>query len=130
MKACVAPWRILVAGADAATLGLVSEWLAEAGCQVLQALENDPGAEDLAATPGFALAVVDVPFPRYGPSGLLQAVARRHPATPVLALSATLHPGVALCGEAARALGVAGVLPKPVGRDALLAAVNRLSRSA
>jgi hypothetical protein len=46
----------------------------------------------------------------------------------VLALSATFHASVECTGELARSLGVAGVLPKPLRRETLIAAVRNLSR--
>ena len=116
---------VLVVGADAATLGLVREWLVEAGLRVVDEpatpQQSDPGSRPL-------LVLVDVPFPRRGQSAPLQRVARQHAGTPVLALSPTFHSSVEPCGEVARSLGVAGVLPKPLRREALIAVVLQLSR--
>jgi CheY-like chemotaxis protein len=110
---------VLVVDADAPTLDLLREWLADAGWRVV----DEPAAAPV------ALVLVDVPFPRRGLSPPSLRAAQAHAGVPVLALSASFHPGVEGSGEAARALGVAGVLPKPLRRDALLAAVGRLSRS-
>jgi CheY-like chemotaxis protein len=115
------PWRVLVVGADPATFDLLDEWLAEADCHVAADSPHDAGPAN-----GYALVVVDVPYPRHRPCEVLQRVAARHDGTPVLALSATFHCGVDLCGEVARSLGVAGVLAKPIRRDALVSAVRRL----
>jgi CheY-like chemotaxis protein len=109
---------VLVVDADAATLGLLREWLGEAGWRVV----DEPGGEPV------ALVLVDVPYPRRGRSPPLLRAARAHAGTPVLALSPTIHPSAACTGELARALGVAGVLPMPLQREALIAAVRHLSR--
>ena len=109
---------VLVVGADAATLGLLHEWLAEAGWRVVV----EPGGVPV------ALLLVDVPFPRREQPPPLLHAARVHAGAPVLALSATFHPSVECSGEVARALGVAGVLAKPLRRESLIAAVRHLSR--
>lgn len=105
---------VLLLDTDPALRGLVSEWLTEGGYQV----------RDEAARPD--LIVVDVPFPRRGDSDRLRHLADRHPGTPVLALSPTFLAGAGRHGAVARELGVAGVLPKPLTREALLFAVMRL----
>jgi DNA-binding response OmpR family regulator len=112
--------RILVVDADPALLGLLEEWLAGQRCQVLA----DGG--DAAAQDCVDLAVVDVPFPRHGGLCQIKRVAERHPGVPILALSSNFFAGVASSGMAARALGVAAALPKPLSREALLAAVGKL----
>jgi DNA-binding response OmpR family regulator len=116
--------RVLVIGADRATVELLNEWLADHGWHVAEAQsesDTDPGP--------YALFVVDVPFPRRGLSQPLQRLASRHPGTPILALSATFHSSVECTGDVARVLGVAGVLPKPLQRDVLINAVQTLVRS-
>lgn len=115
--------RVLVIGADNATYGLLAQWLEDAGCEAV-----DEADAPCAPAGGWQVVVVEVPFPRDGLAGLRQ-VGARHPGVPVLALSATFLPHVARSGETARALGVAGVLPKPLQREALVAAVRRLSEA-
>jgi CheY-like chemotaxis protein len=110
---------VLVVDADAPTLDLLREWLADAGWRVV----DEPAAAPV------ALVLVDVPFPRRGLSPPSLRAAQVHAGVPVLALSASFHPSVEGSGEAARSLGVAGVLPKPLRREALLAAVGQLSRA-
>lgn len=114
------PRPVLVVGADPATRELLDEWLAADGWAVV----GDAQATDC------ALAIVDVPYPRDSGLELLRRVTREHPGTPLLAISATFFSTVARCGPCARALGVAGVLPKPLAREALLAAVRELARRA
>jgi DNA-binding response OmpR family regulator len=112
---------ISVVNADRATLGLLREWLGEAGYRVVDGDEQTEQA---------ALTIVDVPFTRRGGLELLQRVSVQDPAVPVLALSATFFSNVRCGGDCARVLGVAGVLPKPLARAALLEAVDGLLRPA
>jgi CheY-like chemotaxis protein len=126
---------VLVLDADAVTFDLLREWLGEAGFAVCASLEPaagaPPGARDAGCagrTAAYHLVIVDVPYPRAlraEPHRRLGALAGD---VPVLALSATFHSSVERSGEVARSLGVAGVLPKPLRRDALVSAVQHLSR--
>jgi len=109
--------RVLVVGTDAATYGLLAEWLADAGCDAASDVHADAG--------GWSLIVADVPFPR-SDAASLQALRARHAGVPILAMSATFLPGVERSGEAARGLGVSCVLAKPLGRDMLVGAVLHL----
>jgi CheY-like chemotaxis protein len=111
--------KILVMDADPALLGLLDEWMADLA-------EVTSGRSESAEGGDCDLLVVDVAFPRQGESNPLRRLAGRYPHTPVLALSSTFFHGIDAHGAVARSLGVAGVLPKPVGREALLAAVRRL----
>jgi DNA-binding response OmpR family regulator len=118
---------------DAALQGLLESWLHDEGIDVVApgaaASAAEPGAAASAANPAAAaidLVIVDVPFPRQGGVDLIRRIANRHPAVPVLALSSTFFSGVECCGPVARTLGVACVLPKPVTREALAAAVRRV----
>jgi DNA-binding response OmpR family regulator len=111
------PSKVLLIDADPALAELLEAWLAAGGCTVEQ-------ATPAASRDGFDLIVVDVPFPRQ--AGLLKDIATAHPRTPILALSSSFFPGIESTGQVARALGVAGVLAKPVSRSALLATVRRL----
>jgi DNA-binding response OmpR family regulator len=105
--------NILVVDADPPLHGLLEEWLTAQGWSVLR--EGDP----------VDLIVVDLAHPVRGGPDVLKRLAREHAGTPVLALSSSFFPSVASDGAVARTLGVAGVLPKPLTRDALLAAVRR-----
>jgi DNA-binding response OmpR family regulator len=113
-KTAVPVIRIL--DTDRATLDLLNEWLTSDGFAVTGA--NDPGVA--------ALMIVDVPFTRHGGRDLVQRASAQYPGTPILALSPTFFSNVACGGNCARSLGVAGVLPKPIGRDALIAAIRNL----
>jgi DNA-binding response OmpR family regulator len=111
--------RILVADADCALFGLLEEWFAASGWQLAGACQPDEAVQD-----GYDLVLVDIPFPRQG-HDVLKALSREHPGTPIIALSSNFFPGLEASGAVARELGVAAVLPKPVAREALIAAVER-----
>ena len=117
----ITPPRILIVGADPATLGLFQEWLAAGGYHVV-----DEESTDRADRDRFALAIIDAPFPRQSALDLLQRVNNEHPGTPVLAHSSAFFSSVMCCGGVAHKLGVACVLPKPAAREALIAAVHRV----
>jgi CheY-like chemotaxis protein len=119
---------ILVIGADGATRELLREWLAEAGWQVVEDAAAAPSSGEGKEGRGLALVLVDLAFPRLGRAEALQRVAHEHAGVPVLALSATFHASAEGSGQIARSLGVAGVLPKPIRREALMNAVRTLSR--
>jgi CheY-like chemotaxis protein len=110
---------VRIVNADGATLGLLQEWLGGAGYRV--------AAADT-ANEAPALTIVDVPFARHGGADLLSRIAAADPGVPILALSPTFFSNVRCGGGCAHLLGVAGVLPKPLAREALLAAVDRLAR--
>jgi CheY-like chemotaxis protein len=114
-----APVQVLVVDADHALLGLLQEWLDGHGCRVVA--ERDDGS---LAGQAFALAIVDVPFPRRGGSDALHRVARQFPGIPVFVLSSCFFAGIECTGAVARTLGVTGVLPKPLGRKALIDALR------
>jgi CheY-like chemotaxis protein len=110
----------LVLDADHDTLGLLREWLGEAGWSVHDAAVPHGKGRTV------DLILIDLAHPRRGDAAVpLQAIAAEHPRTPVLALSAMFHANVEPHGDVARQLQVDGVLPKPIRREALLAAVRR-----
>jgi DNA-binding response OmpR family regulator len=115
--------RILVADADCALYGLLREWFADQDYVLRGACQ--PGEP---ATDGYDVILVDLPFPRQGGQDAVRALEREHPGTPIVALSSNFLPGVEAAGTVARELGVAGVVPKPVDRCALIAAVRRVLR--
>lgn len=120
--------RVLVVDADPATQSLLEEWLTEHGCQVQSRRSEDnarPCEGQACQVNGFDLALVDVPFPRQG-LAQLERVALAHPGMPIVAMSSTFFGSVACTGAVARMLGVAGVLPKPLRREALINALSTL----
>jgi DNA-binding response OmpR family regulator len=112
---------IHIIGADRATYDLLSEWLTSAGFAVANAGGTDPAVSGPAV-----LAIIDVPFTRHGGHELVQRVAAQYPGVRMLALSPTLFSNVRCGGNCARALGVDGVLPKPIAREAMIATVRNL----
>ena len=112
--------RALIVDADPALYELLEEWLAAQGFGVAR------DAETADAVDGYALIVADVPAPKGGGLALLRRLAEEHPGTPVVALSSSFFAGIDSMGPVARTLGVAGVLPKPVTREALLRTVERV----
>lgn len=117
------PQPVLVLDSDALTQSMISEWLDADGWQVLE-----PAADRAAGEP--SLVVLDLPFPRAGSDDALQAIRQEYPDVPVIVISSTVFGNVGCCGPCAEMLGVSGVLPKPVSREALIAAVRRLARPA
>lgn len=109
--------RILVVDTDSACVALLEQWLTDAGFEVL----HDP---DVGVS--LDLAIVDVPQPRSGATQAFRRIAQRHPGTPILAVSSAFFPGIEHCTAAPGILGVAGVLAKPMSREALLNQLRRL----
>jgi CheY-like chemotaxis protein len=113
--------RVLVLDSDALTQSMISEWLDADGWQVVEPA-LDQAAGDV------SLVVVDLPFPRAGALGALQAIRQEYPGVPLIVISSTVFANVGCSGSCAASLGVSGVLPKPVSRDSLIGAVRRLAR--
>ena len=117
--------RALIVDADPALAALLEEWLADCGCSVAS---GSSGGE---AVPGtFDVIVLDVPYARRAGLEHVRRVALQHPGTPIIALSSSFFAGIDCTGAVARSLGAASVLPKPLAREALTAAVRRLVESA
>ena len=113
--------RVLLLDLEPALGGLVAEWLAGLG---IATVATSAGSRE--SLEPAALAIVDVAFPRQGGAERLQALTRDLPGMPLLALSPAFFAGVAGSSSVARRLGVDEVLPTPVRRDDLIAAVRRL----
>ena len=112
-------FRVCVIDADDDWRLLLEQWLQGLGCEVVA----DSGVD---AAPPVDLVIVDLPFPRQGGVDLVKHITRRHPATPIVALSSNFFSRIECCGPVARNLGVDCVLPKPVTREAIAAAVRRV----
>jgi len=111
--------RVVVAEADPDTRVLLEEWLGAEGFSVVDEAAADAGP--------VALAVVDVPRPRGGGDEAIRRVRERLAGVPILAISPTFMPNIQPCGACARLLGVQRVLPKPLVREELLAAVQAVA---
>lgn len=147
-----APVRsIHVVDADLATFDLMREWLEPEGWRLIE-LESaklgtagrdrgdggttggDTGDDgttgrdkvDGDATETPSLVIVDLAYPRDAALPALMRLRDALPGVPLLVMSPTIFDGVGCCGPCARQLGVAGVLPKPLSREALVAAIANL----
>src|SRR5262252_5222394 len=114
--------RILVVDTDRALRALLEEWLESLGRVVEQS--DDANADNAGSR--VDLVIVDVPNPKRDGCDLLKKLADAHPGIPIIALSSTFFPRIESTGGVARTLGVACVLPKPVGRESLITAVRSL----
>jgi len=115
--------NVLVLGADPATRSLFGEWLDEEGFRIV-----DPSSPDAAAP--LSLVVLELPFLREGELPPLAEAKLRYAGVPIVVVSPTVFASVGCCGPCAAALGVAGVLPKPMTRATLIEALHRLARPA
>jgi CheY-like chemotaxis protein len=113
--------NVLVLETDPATRSLFVEWFDGEGWQVV-----DPSSADAAAPP--SLVVLELAFLREGGLQPLAEAKLRYPGVPIIVVSPTVFASVGCCGPCAAALGVAGVLPKPIARATLIEAVHRLAR--
>jgi DNA-binding NtrC family response regulator len=106
---------------DRLMCGLLQEWLCSAGYRAqataLSAIEPRVKID---------LAIVSICRPRHQGSQLLQEVQTAYPGKPVIALSGQFRGGLSTVGAAARRLGVAQVIAKPLTREALVAAVHAM----
>jgi DNA-binding response OmpR family regulator len=114
-------FKVCVIDADDDWRRLLEQWLQALGFEVV-----DDAGDDAAAAPQVDLVIVDLPFPRHGGVDLVKRITRRHPATPIVALSSNFFSRIECCGPLARDLGVDCVLPKPATREAIAAAVRRV----
>ena len=103
--------KVLLVEADPALRGLVEEWLSDDDWTIVEAHPD--------------VVLVDLPAPREQGPGVIKRISNAHPHAPVVALSSSFFDGIESNGAIARALGVTSVLPKPLTRDALVAALRR-----
>jgi len=97
-------------------LGLLVEWLRQAGHEVAAAAQADRDTT-------VDLVIISLHSPKRQGSGVIRAMRSIHPRTPFIAMSSQFRAGLSPVGAAARELGVERVLAKPLTRDELLAAV-------
>jgi DNA-binding NarL/FixJ family response regulator len=115
--------RVRLVGVEPALSGLLDEWLVELGVQPLPSAAAPDGLPEAGPC---ELVITTVHYPRQSDALALRQLAARHGDAPLLVLSPTFFGSIDCHGPVARALGVAGVLPQPVARETLQAAVRRL----
>lgn len=101
---------VLIEEKDVLIRELLERWLGEAGYSVSASGDERP-----------RLVIVNVPNPHRA-QPLIRSLRALY-AAPILILSGRFRRGLAGSAETARRLGVEKVLPKPFGRQELLAAV-------
>jgi CheY-like chemotaxis protein len=119
------PADIVVIEDDAILRDVLTDWLEAAGYRVRRAVDGSLGLAAVRfAEP--ALVITDMQMPVMDGWAVLAEVGQRHPAIPVIAMSAHFGSGQGVA--AALALGAARVLAKPFKRRELLLAVADLLR--
>jgi two-component system OmpR family response regulator len=118
--------RALIVEDDVTIAGFVAKGLREAGFSVDEATDGELGLR-LATSGGYDVAVIDLMLPKLDGLALIEAMRRRHVATPVLILSAK-H----TVDDRVRGLESGGddYLVKPFAFPELLARVQALIRRA
>jgi CheY-like chemotaxis protein len=116
--------RVLVIDEDRFVYSLYAECLRGLGCEVVDGSGRASAVSDVAKD--FDLIVIDVNARGQHGACMVRSLAHQHPATPILALSATFCPSIESGGEVARQLGVAAVLAKPFGCKVLIDTVRDL----
>ena len=103
---------------------LLVEWLSGAGYRV------QIGARlPVPATGRVDLVIVSIFSPKHAGANLIRDIQAAHPGTPLIALSGQFRGGLSSAGAAARCLGVARVIAKPLTRDTLLWAIEAMMPS-
>jgi len=108
---------IVIVETDDPIRGLLERWLEEAGYAVVASAAGAP-----AQGQPVRLVIVNISNPR-GAEQLIQSLQAAY-AAPILVISARFRRGLGASADAARQLGVRKVLPKPLTRAELLAAVR------
>jgi CheY-like chemotaxis protein len=113
---------ILVVEVDVLIRNLVVEWLLEAGYVVQCAADANGGAK-------VTLIIAGLAAPNRERATPIEALRMRYPAVPILLISGWFRVGLHGSCEAARGLGVSGVLSIPFSREELLGAVGEVLES-
>lgn len=99
---------------------LISEWLAAAGHHVMDARPT--------AAAAVHLVLLDLPMLRDSVRTLVGRVRATYPDAALLGLSTQVAQALPASSPTARELGLIGLLPKPCGREELLATIAQLPR--
>ncbi len=116
---------VLVVEDDELMRTLVSEWLAQAGYTVREAVDGEAAVAALQQQP-VSLVITDMHMPRRDGAQTLAWLHREHSPTPVIAMSGHFGSGRKYSREGALALGASRVLAKPFTQEELLDAVHAL----
>lgn len=108
---------IVIVETDDLIRDLLERWLGEAGYAVIATAAGAPAQDQ-----PVCLVIVNISNPR-GAKTLIQSLQAVY-AAPILLISARFRRGLGASADAARQLGVRKVLPKPLTRAELLAAVR------
>jgi len=115
---------VLVLERDRHMGNLLQEWLVAAGYDpVLASGESSASAVNIGRVD---VVLADISSPRPAASALVVLLRASFPGTPIVLMSGYFMASGAQSRKVARALGVAGVLPKPFTRGALLGILARL----
>jgi DNA-binding response OmpR family regulator len=109
---------IAIYESDDLMYALLREWLTGAGYSVNSAAVTSESSA------GARLVIVSVAMAKEEGDALIRAVRLIYRGTPIIALSSQARSGLSSAGAAARALGVARVMAKPLRRNELLAAIE------
>jgi two-component system response regulator HydG len=117
--------RVLVLEGDRHMADLLEDWLGSAGYCPIPA---GGGASVPAVHSGSNdVVLADIASPRDAAAAVVARLRSTFPGTPVVLMSGYfLTSGGTAAAEITRQLGVAGILPKPFTRDALLGMLGRL----
>ena len=115
--------RILIVDDNDLVRALIRDMLGDAGYEVAEAEDGTQALRALRAAE-YDIIVTDLVMPDCDGIELLRTIRREYPHLRVLAMSGA--PSAPLYLKAARALGAGVALPKPISRDALIAAVTGL----
>ena len=118
--------KIMVVDDSAVVRQQVTWALVDAGFAVVDAVDGQDAANQIASTPDIGLLLCDVNMPRMNGLELLEKLAgtSRQPPFPVLMLTTDGHPELI---ARAKVLGAKGWMVKPVRPEVLVAAVKKLT---
>lgn len=117
--------RVLVLEGDRHMADLLQEWLVSAGYRPV--LASDDSSVSAVQIGNIDVVLADIPSPRHAAAAVVDRLRSAFPGTLVVVMSGYfLTSGGTAAAEITRQLGVAGILPKPFTRDALLGTLGRL----
>jgi CheY-like chemotaxis protein len=113
--------KIAVIDEDAAMRALIGEWVGDEGHEVVALASPDAGAPS-----GCQLVILDLVNLRSRGAEAVRAARQRFPGAALLGMSTQLGQSLGGCAQAARELGLVGLLAKPCTREELVAALAQV----